>query len=355
MNNIDLIDKLHHYKQLEKGEFLRLIKTISQSDMSYLNKIARDVRHCVYGDRVFMRGLIEISSYCKQNCLYCGLRADNRNAERYRLSPKQILDICEMGHSLGLRTFVLQGGEDDYFSDDVIAGIIHDIKAKFPGSAITLSLGEKAKSSYEQFYKAGADRYLLRHETASPQLYASLHPNLTFESRRQCLTDLKEVGFQVGAGFMVGLPNQTDEDLVEDILFLKELSAHMIGVGPFVPHGSTPLSSSSAGTVEKVTLMLSILRIMLPDVLLPATTALGAVNNSHGQIHALNAGANVVMPNLTPSNQRSKYLLYDGKSFVSDEASECLDFMIRRIKSTGLIPDMSRGDHQNFDNYPSIC
>ena len=355
MNNIDLIGKLHRDKRLNGSELLQLISTISNDEMLHLNKIARYVLHSTYGNRVFLRGLIEISSYCKQNCLYCGLRAGNKNAQRYRLTPEQILAICDSGYSLGLRTFVLQGGEDGYFTDDLMVEIIRMIKDKFPDCAVTLSIGEKAKESYLRFYYAGANRYLLRHETASEELYSSLHPNLTFKSRRQCLMNLKEIGFQAGAGFMVGLPGQTDEDLVKDILFLKELSPHMIGIGPFVPHGNTPLASYSAGSVERVTLMLSILRLMLPDALLPATTALGAVDNSHGQILALNAGANVLMPNLTPSDQRSKYLLYDGKSFVSDEASECLDFMKEQIKSAGLIPDMSRGDHRSFDNYTSIC
>lgn len=355
MNNIDLIGKLHRDRRLEGSEFLQLISTISDDEMLHLNKVARDVRRSIYGDRVFMRGLIEFTNFCKQNCLYCGLRACNTNADRYRLTPEQILAICDNGYSLGLRTFVLQGGEDSHFSDDLIVEIIRSIKGKFPDCAITLSIGEKTKESYLRYFHAGANRFLLRHETASEDLYSSLHPNLTFESRRQCLMNLKEIGFQVGAGFMVGLPGQTDEDLVKDILFLKELSPHMIGVGPFVPHGNTPLASSNAGSVKKVTLMLSILRLMLPDALLPATTALGAVDNSHGQIHALNAGANVLMPNLTPNDQRSKYLLYDGKVFVSDEASKCLDFMIDQIKSTGLIPDMSRGDHQSFSKSHSIC
>lgn len=355
MNNIGLIDKLHRDKQLEGSEFLQLISTISDDEMLYLHGIARTVRRSTYGDRIFMRGLIEISSYCKQNCLYCGLRAGNRNAQRYRLTSEQILAICDNGYSLGLRTFVLQGGEDSYFTDDLIVEIIRAIKGKFPDCAVTLSIGEKSKESYLRYYRAGGDRYLLRHETASDELYSSLHPGLTFESRRQCLMNLKSIGFQTGAGFMVGLPRQTDEDLVKDILFLKELSPHMVGVGPFVPHGSTPLATSSAGSAKKVALMLSILRLMLPNVLLPATTALGAVDNSHGQILALNAGANVLMPNLTPSEQRSKYKLYDGKTFVSDEASECLGFMIERIRSIGLIPDMSRGDHRSVDNAASIC
>lgn len=354
MNNIDLIDKLHRDRHLGGRDLLQLISTVDDDELLYINKIARDVRRRSYGDSVFMRGLIEFTNYCKQNCLYCGLRAGNRDAQRYRLTPEQILAVCGQGYSLGLRTFVLQGGEDDYFTDDLMVEIIRMIRSKFPDCAITLSIGEKSRESYLRYYNAGANRYLLRHETASEELFSSLHPNHEFESRRQCLIHLKEIGFQVGAGFMVGLPNQTNDDLVKDILFLRELSPHMIGIGPFVPHRSTPLASSNAGTVQQVMLMLSILRLMLPDVLLPATTALGAVDNSHGQILALNAGANVVMPNLTPTDQRSKYLLYDGKVFVSDRVSDGLDFMVQRIESIGLIPDMSRGDHRNFNNSHSI-
>lgn len=339
-----LIDKLYQNNYLSSNELLELLNDMTEEDKEYLIAKSHETRMRIYGDKVFMRGLVEFTNYCKRNCVYCGIRAGNKKADRYRLSLEQILSACTMGDKLGYKTFVLQGGEDEFYTDDKIIEIIKEIKNKFPYSAVTLSIGEKSYESYKKYYDAGADRYLLRHETASEELYKQLHPKMSFQNRIECLYNLKDIGYQVGAGFMVGLPNQTNKDFTKDILFLKELSPHMVGIGPFIPHVDTELANESRGTVEKTEVMLALIRLFLPDVLLPATTALGSID-SLGREKGLKAGANVVMPNLSPTDVRKKYALYDGKICTGDEAAECRKCIEGRINRAGFSIEMSRGDN----------
>lgn len=338
-----IIDKLYKDNCLSSEELLCLLNEMNESDREYLISKAHETRMKTYGDKIFLRGLVEFTNYCKRNCRYCGIRASNKNADRYRLTAAQIIEACLHGYKLGYRTFVLQGGEDEYFTDEKIVDIIKQIKTKMPSCAITLSIGEKSYNSYKKYYDAGADRYLIRHETASKELYEKLHPDMSFENRRKCLWDLKKIGYQIGAGFMVGLPGQTNEDYVSDLLFLKELEPHMVGIGPFISQKDTPLANCSSGTVEKTVTLLALIRLLLPSVLLPATTALGTIDPL-GREKGFRAGANVVMPNLSPVNVREKYSLYDGKICTGDEAAECRMCIERRIIKAGFSVDTSRGD-----------
>jgi biotin synthase len=340
-----IIDKLYLQNNLESQELLALLNNMTVEDKSYLIEKAHDTRMKSYGDKVFMRGLIEFTNYCKRNCKYCGIRAGNKLTDRYRLSLEEIMEACTEGYELGYRTFVLQGGEDDFYTDEKIVEIVKNIKHKYSDCAITLSVGEKSYESYKKYYDAGADRYLMRHETASKELYESLHPRMSFEDRIKCLKDLKNIGFQVGAGFMVGLPGQSNEDYVRDLIFLKELEPHMVGIGPFIPHKDTPLAVESGGTVETTEIMLAITRLLLPMVLLPATTALGSIDPM-GREKGIKAGANVVMPNLSPTSVRKKYALYNGKICTGDEAAECRMCIEGRITRAGFSIDMSRGDNK---------
>ncbi|MCY6370097.1 [FeFe] hydrogenase H-cluster radical SAM maturase HydE [Clostridium ganghwense] len=342
-----LIDKLYRENYLDEKELLDLLNNINKENKDYLIDKAHQTRMRTYGDKVFMRGLIEFTNYCKMDCVYCGIRASNKNADRYRLTIEEILSACEMGDRLGYKTFVLQGGEDAFYTDDKIVEIIREIKKEFPDTAITLSIGEKSYESYKRYYDAGADRYLLRHETASKELYERLHPKASFENRRECLWNLKKIGYQVGAGFMVGLPGQTNEDYVKDLHFLKELQPHMIGIGPFISHKDTPLAHKENGTLEETVVMLALIRLFLPDVLLPATTALGTIDPL-GREKGLKAGGNVVMPNLSPISVREKYSLYNGKICTGDEAAECRKCIEGRITRAGFSIDMSRGDNINW-------
>ncbi|KGM97584.1 [FeFe] hydrogenase H-cluster radical SAM maturase HydE [Clostridium botulinum] len=340
-----IIDRLYENNSLNREELLYLLNNINDENKEYLISKANETRFKYYGDKVYTRGLIEFTNYCKNTCTYCGIRVFNKKVDRYRLSLDEITHSCSEGYRLGYRTFVLQGGEDNYFTDDKIVEIVTKIKSKFPKCAITLSIGEKSYESYKKYYDAGVDRYLLRHETASKELYEKLHPGMSFENRRKCLRDLKKIGYQVGAGFMIGIPGQTNEDYVEDLLFLKELEPHMVGIGPFIPQCDTPLGKEQGGTVEQTILMLSIIRLLLPQVLLPATTALGTIHPM-GREMGLKAGANVVMPNLSPTSVRKKYALYDGKICTGDEAAECRMCIQNRIETSGFSLDMSRGDNR---------
>lgn len=342
-----LIDKLYKENELTKDELMDLLENMTEDDRKYLIEAAHKTRMKNYGSKVFMRGLIEFTNYCKNDCMYCGIRKSNRRAERYRLSLEDILLVCEEGNRLGYKTFVLQGGEDPYFTDDRVVEIVSAIKEKYPEAAVTLSIGEKSYASYKKYYDAGADRYLLRHETALRRLYEKLHPGMSFDNRRQCLKDLKDIGYQIGAGFMLGLPGQGIEDYVEDIVFLKELKPHMAGIGPFIPHKDTPLGRENGGTVKDTVTLLAIIRLMLPDVLLPATTALGTIDEN-GREQGIKAGANVVMPNLSPIQVRAKYTLYDGKLSTGDEAAECKRIIEEKINAIGFSVDMSRGDNKNW-------
>lgn len=339
----ELINKLDKNNYLDKEELIYLLKHMDDGHKELLFRLASETRDRVYGKKVFMRGLIEFSSICSRNCMYCGLRASNSFVERYRLSKEQILECCAEGYRLGYRTFVLQSGEDPWYTAERMVDIIRSIKQAFPDTALTLSIGERSRDEYAAMFNAGADRYLLRHETASRRLYESLHPGMDFDERRRCLVDLKEIGYQVGAGFMVGLPGQTEEDLAEDLLFLKELNPHMIGIGPFIPHSETPLKDEKGGTVQNTLVLLAITRLLIPDSLMPATTAMGTLH-SRGRELALKAGANVVMPNLTPVEERPKYALYENKICLSDEAAHCRHCIEERIRAAGLDADMGIGD-----------
>ncbi|MDE6413633.1 MAG: [FeFe] hydrogenase H-cluster radical SAM maturase HydE, partial [Eubacterium sp.] len=341
----DIILKLEENHFLSDEEFRLLIEDESEETLNFLNKRAEAVRKKVYGNAVYIRGLIEFTNYCKNDCYYCGIRKSNGQAERYRLTAEQILDCCETGYSLGFRTFVLQGGEDGFFTDEKMVEIIKQIKNAYPDCALTLSIGERSYDSYKAFFEAGADRYLLRHETADCAHYSRLHPgNLSLENRMKCLYDLKEIGFQVGCGFMVGSPYQTTESIISDLKFIKELNPHMVGIGPFVPHNATPFKDFEQGSLNLTLKLLSIIRLMLPNVLLPATTALGTID-SMGREKGILAGANVVMPNLSPRDVRKKYLLYDNKICTGDEAAECILCMKNRMKSIGYEAVTSRGDY----------
>ncbi len=339
------IDKLRKNGFLQKEEFIELIKNRNEKSFRYISKLARKEREKVFGKKVYMRGLIEFTNYCKNDCFYCGIRKSNANAQRYRLSETEILECCKMGYKIGFRTFVLQGGEDLYYNDDIICRIIEGIKKNYSNCAITLSIGEKSYESYKRFFDCGADRYLLRHETANEEHYKKLHPKeLSLENRKKCLFNLKEIGYQVGCGFMVGSPYQTVENIVEDLIFIHKLKPHMIGIGPFIPHCETCFSEFQSGSVELTLFLLSVLRLMFNRVLLPSTTALGTLDLK-GCEKGILAGANVVMPNLSPIAVRKKYSLYDNKIFTGDETAEYNLFLRNRIKDIGYKISEERGDY----------
>lgn len=342
---MDAAEKLIQNHELSKKEYIELLKGWENPKVSRkLTEEAVRLRKQYYGDKVYTRGLIEFTNYCKNDCYYCGIRRGNRHAQRYRLSREEILDCCENGYALGFRTFVLQGGEDPYYTDERMADIVRSIRRDYPDCAITLSIGEKSYESYKLFKEAGADRYLLRHETASEELYRRLHPEeMLLSHRKQCLYDLKALGYQVGAGFMVGSPGQKMEHLAEDLVFLKKLQPEMVGIGPFIPHHETRFANETAGSVGLTLLLLSVIRILLPKVLLPATTALGTMDPL-GREKGLAAGANVVMPNLSPVKNRKQYDLYDNKICTGEEAAECRDCLEQRVLSTGYRLVAERGD-----------
>ncbi|HCR82139.1 [FeFe] hydrogenase H-cluster radical SAM maturase HydE [Muricomes intestini] len=340
----DLIDKLEQTSSLSKEEWSVLIRSRTPDTADYLFERAREIRHRFYRKDIYIRGLIEFTNYCKNDCLYCGIRRSNQNVHRYRLSREQILDCCEKGYELGFRTFVLQGGEDGYYTDEVMTDIVQNVRKRFPDCAITLSLGERSRESYQLLFDAGAERYLLRHETYDAEHYGRLHPNsLSAAHRQQCLWNLKDIGYQVGTGFMVGSPFQTPDNLADDMIFLKALNPQMVGIGPFIPHHDTPFAKSPPGTLELTLFMLGLIRLMLPRVLLPATTALGTIAPD-GREKGILAGANVVMPNLSPAEVRKDYLLYDNKICTGDEAAECRRCMENRMKRIGYQVVVSRGD-----------
>lgn len=341
---VEIIDQIKNEQTIQREQLQTLLTTTDEQAINYLRDTARKVADDIYGKQVFIRGLIEFTNYCKNDCIYCGIRRSNPNAQRYRLTEEEILSCCANGYELGFRTFVLQGGEDPYFSDERICDIVAKIKQDYPDCAVTLSIGEKDKASYQAFYDAGADRYLLRHETADKTHYQSLHPaEMSFQHRIQCLYDLKEIGYQVGCGFMVGSPGQTVDTLYEDLMFIKKLQPHMVGIGPFIPQKDTPFGQEPAGTMEQTLRLLSIIRLIHPHVLLPSTTALGTIHPL-GREKGIQAGANVVMPNLSPVAVREKYKLYDNKICTGDEAAECRHCMAQRMESVGYQVVVSRGD-----------
>lgn len=346
MKNKEIIDKANNGIVPEREELIQLLSTFSDEDREYAAKLARAKAQETFGNAVYTRGLIEFSNYCKNNCLYCGIRAGNKEAQRYRLNKEEILDCCEQGYKMGYRTFVMQGGEDPYFTDEMFVDIVSTIRKLYPDCAITLSLGERSRESYQKLYDAGANRYLLRHESISPCHYAKLHPeSMSWERRMQCLRDLKEIGFQTGCGCMIGSPHQTVENLADELLFYVSFKPQMIGMGPFLPHHATPFKDEKAGSVEMSLMMLSMTRLLLPKVLLPSTTALGTAEQG-GRNRGILAGANVIMPNLSPLKQRSKYLLYDNKTGLGEDASEQLVLIEELLNSIGYRSIVARGDYE---------
>ncbi len=345
MNKVtELINKLALEHSLTVDEYKTLIELRTPETSEYLKQKAVEARQNVYGNKVFIRGLIEISNICKNDCYYCGIRKSNGLCDRYRISANEIVECCKEGYDLGFRTFVLQGGEDAHFSDDILCGIIIKIKTECRGCAVTLSLGERCKESYQRLFDTGADRYLLRHETATESHYQKLHPdNLSFASRMECLQNLKEIGFQVGCGFMVGSPFQTVDDLARDLKFIEDFSPDMCGIGPFIPHKDTPFADYPAGSAELTCFLLSVIRLIKPNILLPATTALGSVN-ADGRENGIKSGANVIMPNLSPNSVRKKYMLYNNKLSDGDESAQNLKNLKQKMLNIGYEIVTDRGD-----------
>lgn len=341
---IKVAQKLEEERSLSLEEYAFLIDSCSKETFGYFKERADRVRKEIYGNEIYLRGLIEISNICKNDCLYCGIRKSNPHASRYRLKEEEILSCCKEGYALGFRTFVLQGGEDGYFTDERLMPLLKEIKKNFPGCAVTLSLGERSRESYQKLYDAGADRYLLRHETADEAHYLKLHPKqMSFENRMMCLKNLKEIGYQVGCGFMVGSPYQTSFTLAKDLKFIETFCPDMCGIGPFLPHRDTPFKNFKKGELLAACYLLSILRLIHPHMLLPATTALGTLEG-RGREEGILAGANVLMPNLSPVGVRKKYELYDGKICMGEEAAECRACIEKRMQSIGFQVVTSRGD-----------
>lgn len=338
---LHLLSEKHH---LSLSSYEKILEERTEADEELAHRLARECTEKYYGRGVYTRGLIEFTNYCKNNCHYCGIQRGNQEVERYRLSKEEILSCCEEGYRLGFRTFVLQGGEDPYFTDEKIVEIVQAIKKAFPDCAVTLSIGEKSRASYEKYFRAGADRYLLRHETADKEHYQYLHPKeLSWEHRMRCLKDLKEIGFQVGCGFMVGSPHQTAKTLAKDLYFIQEFQPDMCGIGPFIPQHATVFAREKAGTLQDTLFLLSLLRLIHPNMLIPATTALGTIDKRGRELGIL-SGANVLMPNLSPTAVRKKYLLYDNKICTGDESAQCRACLSRRMESIGAHLLVDRGD-----------
>lgn len=340
-----IVTALYKNRNISDEEIKILLENNCQNVIAkYSQAVAREN----YGNKIFLRGLIEISNYCKNNCYYCGIRSGNRNICRYRLTLEEILSCCDLGYSLGLRTFVLQGGEDNHFSDDDVCRVVYSIKEKYPDCAVTLSIGEKEYESYKAYFNSGADRYLLRHETANEGHYNKLHPDsMSLKNRKHCLYNLKEIGYQVGCGIMVGSPNQTTENIIEDIRFMQELSPDMIGIGPFIPHKDTPFRNEKQGSVDLTLKLISILRLMFPNVLLPATTALGTLQEN-GREQAILRGANVIMPNISPKTAKENYTLYNNKLNTGLESAEGIELLKKSLRDIGYEAVTDRGDRKGF-------
>ena len=340
----ELIRRLSETHSLSVDEYERLITGRDEDSAKMLRALSVRVRREIYGNDIYIRGLIEVSNICRNDCYYCGIRRGNHNCERYRLTSDEILACADEGYRLGFRTFVLQGGEDSYFSDDILGGIVSGIKSRYPDCAVTLSMGERSHESYKFLRSCGADRYLLRHETANPEHYAKLHPaEMSYDNRMRCLRDLRELGYQVGCGFMVGSPFQTARDLAEDLKFIEEFRPEMCGIGPFIPHKDTPFRDFPAGTLELTCYLLSVIRLIHPAVLLPSTTALGTIDPL-GREKGIMSGANVVMPNLSPVSVRKKYELYDNKICTGEESAQCRECLSRRMQKIGYEIVTCRGD-----------
>ena len=345
------IDKLRQERTLSPEELRQLLTGCDAETLRYINKQAQEVALRHFGNKIYIRGLIEVSNCCRNNCYYCGIRKGNPNIERYRLNLESILDCCRQGYKLGFRTFVLQGGEDPALTDDRIEMTVARIRQNYPDCAITLSLGEKSRDAYERFFRAGANRYLLRHETYNESHYRQLHPaEMSGKQRLQCLADLKDIGYQTGTGIMVGSPGQTVEHIIEDILFIEKLQPEMIGIGPFLPHHDTPFAQYPRGTGERTILLLSIFRLMHPSALIPATTALATLIPD-GRERGILAGANVVMPNLSPREERKKYELYNDKASLGAESAEGLATLQKQLNAIGYEISTERGDFKRTTNY----
>lgn len=343
------IDKLRKERTLRPEEFRQLLTECDAETLRTINRQAREVSLRHFGNKIYIRGLIEVSNCCRNNCYYCGIRKGNPTIERYRLTEESILDCCKQGYDLGFRTFVLQGGEDPALTDDRIEKTVSAIRRNYPDCAITLSLGEKPRDVYERFFRAGANRYLLRHETHNEQHYQQLHPaEMSGKRRLQCLQDLKDIGYQTGTGIMVGSPGQTVEHIIEDILFIERLRPEMIGIGPFLPHHDTPFAEYPGGTVEQTLLLLSIFRLMHPSALIPATTALATLTPD-GRERGILAGANVVMPNLSPREERKKYELYNDKASLGAESAEGLAALQKQLNAIGYEISTERGDFNTIE------
>ena len=341
---IDISNKLIHFNCLSVNEYEFLISNYNIKIANILAQSALLIRKKIYGNKIFIRGLIEISNICKNDCLYCGIRHSNKNCDRYRLSCDQIIKCTDKGYDLGFRTFVFQGGEDPFFTDEILCPMIKKIKQTHPDCAITLSLGERSKKSYQNLFNAGADRYLLRHETADKNHYYMLHPKeMSFENRITCLKNLKEIGYAVGCGFMVGSPYQTPYNIAQDLKFIETFKPDMCGIGPFIPQHDTPFGNMLPGTVEQTCYLLSIIRLISPNILLPATTALGTIDPL-GREKGILSGANVLMPNLSPLSVRKKYELYDNKICTKEESAENKDILIKKMESIGYKIVIDRGD-----------
>lgn len=354
MENKKLIDILEKNRHLEREQWIALLDTFTDEDRAYAAQKAAKTAVSVFGKSIYIRGIVEFSNVCKNDCLYCGIRRSNTKCERYRLSKDQILDCCHAGYEYGFRTFVLQSGEDKSFTTDKLCDIVSAIKKAHSDSAVTLSVGELEHEDYKRLFDAGADRYLLRHETADEKHYGKLHPGeMSWQHRMKCLEDLKEIGFQTGCGMMVGSPFQTSGNLADDLLFLERFKPEMIGMGPFVPHKDTPFWDKPAGSYELTLFLISLCRLMLPDCLIPATTALGTIRPD-GREKGVLAGANVIMPNLSPIDVRKKYLLYDGKICTGDESAQCRACLERRMESIGYKVEITRGDHKSYDKNSDI-
>ena len=349
MKNTELIDILEKTRHLDKEQWIQLFETYTDKDREYAAAKARETAVSQFGKSIFIRGIVEFSNVCKNDCYYCGIRKSNADCDRYRLSKEQILDCCDAGYEYGFRTFVLQSGEDKSYTTDKLCEIVSDIKKAHPDCAVTLSVGELSFDDYKRLFDAGADRYLLRHETASEEHYKKLHPSeMSWKNRMNCLEQLKQIGYQTGCGMMIGSPYQTSGHLADDMLFLERFRPEMIGMGPFIPHKDTPFAYKPAGSYELTLFLISLCRLMIPDCLIPATTALGTIRPD-GREKGVLAGANVIMPNLSPIDVRKKYLLYDGKICTGDESAQCRACLERRMESIGYKVVIARGDHKSYD------
>lgn len=341
---IRIVHRLSETHSLSLGEYESLVVNRDEESARLLRNLAVKERVKIYGYDVYVRGLIEISNICRNDCYYCGIRRSNTKCERYRLTPEQIISCSDKGYELGFRTFVLQGGEDSYFTDEILGNIVREIKSRHSDCAVTLSMGERSRESYEFLRQCGADRYLLRHETADENHYSQLHPeDMSYTHRMNCLQELRDLGYQVGCGFMVGSPYQTAKQIAQDLKFIEKFKPEMCGIGPFIPHKDTPFKDYPAGTLELTCYLLSIIRLICPSVLLPATTALGTIDPL-GREKGIMSGANVVMPNLSPVNVRKKYELYDNKICTGEESAQCRECLSNRMKSIGYNVVTCRGD-----------